>query len=88
MDEFIRELTHDNNVFQNQWNEINKYSQMSIFNDSKTVLNALVDEPNDRLPCSIKFDFISQFRSQILFKYLHVFLINIKMDVGIYILLK
>ncbi len=71
MDEFIRELTHDNDVFQNQWNQINKSSEgISISIEGKTVLNALadyvIDEPNDRLPCSIKFDFIKNIIKRII----------------------
>ncbi len=42
MNEFLRELTHDNNIFQNQWNEINQRSQEILISpDGKTILNAL-----------------------------------------------
>jgi hypothetical protein len=60
MDEFIRQLTHDNKLFQNEWNNINKCLQeTSISVDGKSILNILadyvIDEPNDILPCPMKF---------------------------------
>lgn len=64
MDIFLKELTHDNNTFQHEWKNINKRSQeVSISNnDGKIILNILADyvinEPNDRLPCQLKYTFI------------------------------
>jgi hypothetical protein len=60
MDEFIRQLTHDNKLFQNQWNDINKrFQETSTSVGGKSILNALadyvIDEPHELLPCPIKF---------------------------------
>jgi len=71
MDEFIRQLTHNNNEFQNQWNNINKQSQeISISVDGKKILNVLadyvIDEPQDQLPCSAKFVFVKNIIKRII----------------------
>jgi hypothetical protein len=60
MKKFIRQLTQTNKVFQNQWNDINKgFQETSIFVGGKSILDALadyvLDEPQDLLPCLIKF---------------------------------
>jgi hypothetical protein len=71
MDEFIRQLTHDNKLFQSEWNNINKrFQETSTSVGGNSILNALadyvIDEPQDELPCSIKFVFIKNIIKRII----------------------
>ncbi len=64
MDEIISQLTHDNHLFEEQWSDLfSRIEQVTIPNDSKLVLNALVDyiltEPIDPSPCDVKYIFIT-----------------------------
>ncbi|CAF2897940.1 unnamed protein product [Rotaria sp. Silwood2] len=64
MDEIIKQLTHDNNLLEQQWADIfTCIGEASVPNDSKLVLNALIDylltEPIDSSPCYMKYLLIS-----------------------------
>ncbi|CAF0844664.1 unnamed protein product [Rotaria sordida] len=73
MDEIIKQLTHDNNLLEQQWSDIfSRIEEASIPNDSKLILNALVDylltEPIDSLPCLLKYLLITMVIEQLIKK--------------------
>jgi hypothetical protein len=62
MDEFIQNLAHDNDLFEEQWpNTFTHIAESVVPNDSKLVSNALADyvliEPMDPLACEVKYVF-------------------------------
>lgn len=72
MDEFILQLTHDNNRFEEQWTDtFTRIEEASISNDSKLlVLNALVDyvltEPIDHVPSDVKYLLVTMVIQQVI----------------------
>jgi hypothetical protein len=70
MNEIILQLTHDNNLFEEQWSDtFTRIEEASIPNDSKVVLNALADyvlsEPMDPAPADVKYLLISMVIKQL-----------------------
>jgi hypothetical protein len=71
MNDIISQLTHDNDLFEEQWSDtFNHLENTSISDDSKLVLHALVDyilaEPIDPLPCDVKYLFVTMIIEQMI----------------------
>jgi hypothetical protein len=81
MNDIISQLTHDNDLFEEQWSDtFNHLENTSISDDSKLVLHALVDyilaEPIDPLPCDVKYLFVTMIIEQMIDREISADLIN------------